>query len=151
MILPGSKELLSSSWTANLSVLMLEEGELLVWSAWSLSDSWAAWTEQLTTETERTTTTRQRIHLSRQFSYPDTLYPDLVLVSCLVSVLLVLVISVSVSCWLAHRAWRREKMPPDLREQFQFQWDGVELKRDAGLVRYIKFDNIAKPLSLFHF
>ena len=116
MILPSSKELLISSWPANLSVLMLEEGELLVWSAWSLSDSWAVWTEQLATETERKTTGRQRIHFSRQFSYPDTLYPDLVLVSCLVSVLLVLLISVSVSCWLAHRTWIKEKMPPDMRD-----------------------------------
>ena len=45
MILPGVKDWLASSLAGNLTMLRLES-DLLVWSAWSLSDSWAAWTEQ---------------------------------------------------------------------------------------------------------
>ena len=45
MILPGRKVWCESYMAGNLTVLRLES-DLLVWSAWSLSDSWAAWTEQ---------------------------------------------------------------------------------------------------------
>ena len=135
MILPGRKDWLESSLAGNLTMLRLES-DLLVWSAWSLSDSWAAWTEQFSTE--RTTTgRRQRADLTSGSSASDASYSALLVlvVSCSVSILLVLLLSISVSCWVAGKRWRRELLQGDVRGQLQCQWNVVDHKNDAALLR----------------
>ena len=133
MILPGRKDWLESSLTGNLTMLRLES-DLLVWSAWSLSDSWAAWTEQFSTE-RTTTVRRQRADLTSGSSASDSSYSVLLVVSCSVSILLVLLLGISVSCWLAVRRWRREALQGDVRVQLQCQWSVVDHKNDAALMR----------------
>jgi hypothetical protein len=135
MILPGRKAWLGSSLARNMTMLRLES-DFLVWSAWSLSDSWAAWTEQFSTE--RTTTgRRQRADLTSGSSASDTSYSALLVlvVSCSVSILLVLLLGISVSCWVAGKRWRREELQGDVRGQLQCQWSVVDHKNDAALLR----------------
>ena len=128
MILPGLPSLLMS----NLSVSRLE-GEVLVWSAWSLSDSWAAWASQLSTTTT-STTRRQRYpnHSGSSSSVSDTSYSSLLVLSCSASLLLVLLLAISLSCWLAINRWRSDSREntshntTEVREYFQFQWNVVD-------------------------
>ena len=126
MILPGLPSLLMS----NLSVSRLE-GEVLVWSAWSLSDSWAAWASQLSTTTTTTSTTRRQRypnHSGSSSSVSDTSYSSLLVLS----LLLVLLLAISLSCWLAINRWRSDSREntshntTEVREYFQFQWNVVD-------------------------
>ena len=133
MILPGVKDWLASSLAGNLTMLRLES-DLLVWSAWSLSDSWAAWIEQFSTE-RTTTVRRQREDLTSGSSASDSSYSVLLVVSSSVSILLVLLLGISLSCWVAARRWRREALQGDVREQLQCQWSVVDHRNDAALLR----------------
>jgi hypothetical protein len=134
MILPGRKDWLESSLAGNWSMLRLES-DLLVWSAWSLSDSWAAWTEQFSTE--RTTTVRRhRADLTSGSTASDTSYSYsallVLVVFCSVSILLVLLLGISVSCWVAGKRWRKEESQGDMRDQLQSQWSVVDYRNDAA-------------------
>ena len=133
MILPGGNSLLNSSWSSNLTYLRLQ-GELVVWSAWSLSDSWDSWTAEFITER---TTRRQRPDLSSDIlAASDSSYPVLFLVLCsTVCVLVLVLLCVCLSCWLARRKWRRENLNLNLRDQFHFHWNVVDHRNEALLVR----------------
>ena len=62
----------------------------MVWSAWSLSDSWGSWTAEFTTE-QTTPVRRQRPDLD-QVTASDSSYPVLFLVLCSTVCVLVLVL-----------------------------------------------------------
>ena len=143
MILPkGHHSNLSSAWANNFTLLE-QQRELVVWSAWSLSDSWNSWTVELELSTDRITTARrERPALARHGAAPsDSSYPVLFLVlSSAVSVLILVLLCVCLSGWLARRKWRREILNLNIREQFQFHWNVVD-HRYVGDHRYIEDHN----------
>merc|ERR1711915_1161144 len=113
MILPGQTDSLVNirnysklEYLKNFTKLRLEE-ELLVWSAWSLSDSWAEWIAQFTTERVTTRRIRQEFSDTSNSSGSDHSLWLFLLLGAIIACLLFL--PLLICCLCAQRRWRQQK------------------------------------------